>query len=82
MLTQFEGVGLVMRHHFDGLIRYSSPIKAGTMITWFASGAGRIEDSVDAIIEKVQRRIAEKAGFSTTDHRLYIYGACPKCRES
>ena len=41
---------------------------------------GRIEEFVDAIIEKRQRRIAEKAGFSMTDHSLYIYGVCPKCR--
>lgn len=52
------------------------------MITWFASGAGRIEEFVDGIIEKRQRRIAEKAGFSMTDHSLYIYGVCPKCRRS
>ena len=52
------------------------------MVAWFASGAARIEEFVDAIIEKRQRWIAEKAGFSMTDHSLYIYGVCPRCPRS
>ena len=82
VLTQFEAAGLVVRHHFEGPHSVFELDKAGTMITWFSGGASRIEQSVDAIIEKRQRRIAEKAGFSRTDLVPYIYGVCPKCRDS
>jgi len=42
---------------------------------------GQVEEFVDPMIEERQRHVAEKAGFSITDHSLNIYGICGKCQE-
>ena len=81
VLTQFESAGLVTRHHFEG----------GTSVFELNQGehhdhilcvkCGRVAEFVDEVIEQRQKAIAEQAGFSMTDHCLYIYGICPACRK-
>lgn len=81
VLTQFESAGLVTRHHFEG----------GTSVFELNQGehhdhilcvkCGRVEEFVDEVIEQRQKIIAEQAGFSMTDHCLYIYGICKDCRK-
>lgn len=81
VLTQFESAGLVTRHHFEG----------GTSVFELNQGehhdhilcvkCGRVDEFVDEVIEQRQKAIAEKAGFSMTDHCLYIYGICPDCQK-
>jgi Fur family ferric uptake transcriptional regulator len=81
VLTQFENAGLVTRHHFEG----------GTSVFEFNQGehhdhilcvkCGRVEEFMDEVIEQRQQDIAEKAGFSMTDHCLYIYGICKECQK-
>ena len=80
VLTQFEDAGLVTRHHFEG----------GTSVFELNQGehhdhilcvkCGKVEEFVDEVIEQRQRKIAEDAGFSMTDHALYIYGVCKDCQ--
>jgi Fur family ferric uptake transcriptional regulator len=80
VLTQFEGAGLVTRHHFEG----------GHSVFELEHGkhhdhivcvkCGKIEEFVDEVIEQRQRDIADKAGFEITDHCLYIYGICNDCK--
>ncbi len=81
VLTQFESVGLVTRHHFE----------EGHSVFELNLGehhdhivcikCGRIDEFYDATIEKRQREIAAKNGFEMTDHALCIYGVCPDCRD-
>jgi len=80
VLTQFEDAGLVTRHHFEG----------GTSVFELNQGehhdhilcvkCGKVEEFIDEVIEQRQRKIAEDAGFSMTDHALYIYGICKDCQ--
>jgi len=80
VLTQFEGAGLVNRHHFEG----------GNSIFELDSGThhdhilcmkcGKVDEFTDAIIETQQTKIAEKLGYSLTDHSLYLYGFCANCK--
>ena len=82
VLTQFEGAGLVTRHHFEG----------GHSVFELEHGkhhdhivcvkCGKIEEFVDEVIEQRQRDIAERAGFEITDHCLYIYGICDSCKQA
>ena len=82
VLTQFEAAGLVSRHHFEG----------GNSIFELDSGkhhdhivcmkCGKVDEFTDELIENEQRKIAEKLGYSLTDHSLYLYGYCNRCRES
>jgi Fur family ferric uptake transcriptional regulator len=76
VLTQFEGAGLVTRHHFEG----------GTAVFELDDGAhhdhivcidcGRVEEFTDDSIEDRQRSIAERLGFDITDHSLTLHGHC------
>jgi Fur family ferric uptake transcriptional regulator len=76
VLTQFEGAGLVVRHHFEGgqsvfeLNRgehhdHMVCVKCGAVIEFF-----------DEVIEERQRAIAANNGFKIVDHALVIYGDC------
>jgi Fur family transcriptional regulator, ferric uptake regulator len=79
VLTQFEGAGLIKRHHFAG----------GQAVFELEHGehhdhlvclkCGRVEEFVDETIEKRQADIAAKANFKMTDHSLIIYGLCQTC---
>lgn len=82
VLTQFEAAGLVTRHHFEG----------GNSIFELDSGkhhdhivcmkCGKVDEFTDEIIEEQQKRIADKLGYTLTDHSLYLYGFCNQCKDS
>jgi Fur family ferric uptake transcriptional regulator len=42
---------------------------------------GKIEEFFDATIEKRQKEIAEKLGFTLVDHSLSLYGSCKACKK-
>lgn len=81
VLTQFEAAGLVTRHHFEG----------GNSVFELSTGdhhdhilcmkCGKVDEFTDEFIETRQREIAERLGYELTDHGLYLYGFCPKCRK-
>jgi len=82
VLTQFEAAGLVIRHQFEG----------GNSIFELATGdhhdhilcmkCGRVDEFSDEIIETRQKEVAQELGYELTDHGLYLYGFCPKCKQS
>ena len=80
VLTQFEDAGLVNRHHFEGGISVFELNQGEHHDHILCVKCGKVEEFVDDVIEQRQRLIAEQAGFSMTDHALYIYGICAKCR--
>ncbi|HNX23477.1 MAG TPA: Fur family transcriptional regulator [Spirochaetota bacterium] len=52
-------------HHHDHLI---------------CSKCGIFVGIVSPEIEKIQKKISENYGFELVNHRLNLYGICPKCR--
>lgn len=80
VLTQFESAGLVTRHHFEGGHSVFELNEGAHHDHILCVSCGRIEEFVDEIIEERQEKIAERLGFSMTDHSLYIYGVCPRCQ--
>jgi Fur family ferric uptake transcriptional regulator len=76
VLTQFEGAGLVTRHHFEG----------GTAVFELNEGphhdhivcidCGRVEEFTDDGIEERQQAIAKRLGFELQDHALTLHGHC------
>lgn len=78
VLTQFEQAGLLQRHHFE----------SGKAIFELNAGqhhdhlvclqCGRVEEFVDAEIEKRQHEIAAARGFTLREHVLYLYAECTK----
>jgi len=82
VLTQFEGAGLVERHHFEGGQSVFELNQGEHHDHILCVKCGKVEEFVDDVIEERQRDIAEKAGYTMTDHCLYIYGICADCQKS
>lgn len=81
VLTQFEEAGLVQRHYFESG-QSVFELDHGTHHDHLVCvKCGRVEEFVDNMIEKRQQEIAERAGFSITDHSLNIYGVCKDCQK-
>lgn len=82
VLTQFEGAGLVERHHFEGGQSVFELDQGEHHDHILCVKCGKVEEFVDEVIEQRQRDIAEKAGYAMTDHCLYIYGVCADCQKT
>jgi Fur family ferric uptake transcriptional regulator len=79
VLTQFEEVGLVSRHNFEGGHCVFELCLGSHHDHLVCIECGIVEEFVDEVIEQRQKVIAEQAHFKMTDHALNIYGVCPKC---
>ena len=79
VLTQFEGAGIVVRHHFEGAQSIFELDDGRHHDHVLCVKCGRIDEFMDQTIEKRQRKIAADLGYTMTDHSLYIYGVCAKC---
>lgn len=81
VLTQFETAGLVSRLHFEGG-HSSFELDSGKHHDHIVCVVcGRVDEFVDEVIEERQAAIAKRLGYEMTDHALYMYGLCAKCRE-
>ena len=80
VLTQFEGAGLVTRHHFESghSVFELSPEHHHDHIVCVK--CGHVEEFADPDIEARQLEIAKRLGFELTDHDLNMYGICADCR--
>jgi Fur family ferric uptake transcriptional regulator len=81
VLTQFETAGLIRRHHFDEGHSVFELNQGKHHDHILCVKCGKVEEFIDEIIEQRQQDIAKKAGYSMTDHCLYIYGVCAECRK-
>lgn len=82
VLTQFEAAGLVTRHHFDGgnsIFELANNLHHDHIL---CMKCGKVDEFTDESIEVRQKDIANRLGYELTDHNLYLYGFCPKCRKS
>ena len=73
VLTQFESAGLVERHNFDdghSVYELASDDHHDHMVDM---ESGRVIEFVDERIEKIQREIAEAAGYELVDHTMVLY---------
>lgn len=69
----FEEAGILERHEFgDGRARYeaTSDEHHDHLID---VETGKVVEFVDAELEQLQRRIAERLGFRLVDHRMELY---------
>jgi Fur family ferric uptake transcriptional regulator len=82
VLTQFEEAKIVTRHHFEGGHSVFELNEGSHHDHILCVKCGRVDEFVDAEIEARQRKIAADSGYEMTDHSLYIYGICPRCRKA
>lgn len=82
VLTQFEGAGLVCRHHFESGQAVFELNRGGHHDHLVCVKCGKVQEFMDPVIEERQRQIATGNGFLIQDHSLVIYGICanPACR--
>jgi len=80
VLTQFESAGLVTRHHFEGGHSVFELNEGKHHDHIVCVKCGKVEEFYDETIEERQHLIADKNGFSMTDHALTIYGVCSICK--
>lgn len=80
VLTQFESAGLVTRHHFEGGHSVFELNEGKHHDHIVCVKCNSVEEFYDETIEERQHAIADKSGFSMTDHSLTIYGICANCK--
>ncbi|MCF7984606.1 MAG: ferric iron uptake transcriptional regulator [Thiohalocapsa sp.] len=80
VLTQFEGAGLVVRHHFEGGQSVFELNRGGHHDHLVCVKCGAVVEFVEEVIEERQRAIAKSHGYTIEDHSLVIYGVCPACQ--
>lgn len=76
VLTQFEGAGLIIRHHFETGQAVFELERGKHHDHLICVKCGKIVEFLDESIEAKQKEIANKNGFSISDHSLIIYGVC------
>ncbi|PKM46155.1 MAG: ferric iron uptake transcriptional regulator [Gammaproteobacteria bacterium HGW-Gammaproteobacteria-1] len=81
VLTQFEQAGILTRHHFEGGQSVFEMDEGRHHDHILCTKCGRVDEFFDPTIEERQKAIADKFGYSMTDHSLYIYGICKDCRK-
>lgn len=80
VLTQFEQAGVLTRHHFEGGQSVFEMDQGRHHDHILCTRCGRVDEFVDPTIEERQKAIADRFGYTMTDHSLYIYGVCKECR--
>ena len=70
----FEEAGILERHEFgDGRARYEAAAE-DHHYHLIDIETGKVIEFVDADIELLQRKIAERLGYRLVDHRMELYG--------
>lgn len=73
VLTQFESAGLVVRHNFDGGHSVFELERGDHHDHMVCMETGKVIEFHNDEIEKLQKAIAEEAGYELTDHSLVLY---------
>ena len=74
----FEEAGIVAKHDFKGGKARYEELNEGHHDHLIDVKTGEIIEFVDEEIEKLQKKVAEKYGYSLVDHKLELYGVKKK----
>ncbi len=78
VLTQFEQAGILSRTHFESGKAMFEINEGKHHDHLLCLDCGRVEEFVDAEIERRQRNIAAERGFALQDHSLALYANCSR----
>lgn len=73
VLTQFEGAGLVIRHHFDTGHSVFELDRGKHHDHMVCIQTGKVIEFENEKIERLQQEIAEQHGYELHDHSLVLY---------
>lgn len=79
VLTQFEQAGILTRSQFDNGKAIFELDEGDHHDHLVCNACGKVEEFIDATIEKRQHEIAEEKGFTLASHALVLYGICSDC---
>lgn len=81
VLTQFEQAGILSRTHFEAGKAMFEINEGKHHDHLLCLDCGRVEEFVDAEIERRQHKIAADRGFVLREHSLALYASCarPDC---
>ena len=71
----FEEAGIVAKHDFKGNKALYEEAPAEHHDHLIDVNTGEITEFVNAEIEELQKKVAEKLGYKLVDHRLELYGS-------
>ena len=74
----FEEVGILAKHDFKGGKARYEPMIESHHDHLIDIKTGEIIEFVDDEIEKLQKKVAEKHGYTLVDHKLELYGVKKK----
>ena len=74
----FEEAGILERHEFQGGRSRYETTSDGHHDHLIDIDSGEVIEFHDPELEDLQRRIAEKLGYSLVDHRMELYGQALK----
>jgi Fur family ferric uptake transcriptional regulator len=80
VLTQFEESGIVNRLNFENNLSVYELSNVEHHDHLVCVKCNEIVEFQDDVIESHQLQIAEQYGFQLTDHSLYLYGLCRRCK--
>lgn len=80
VLTQFEKSGIVNRLNFENNLSVYELSNVEHHDHLVCVKCNEIVEFQDDVIESHQLQIAEQYGFQLTDHSLYLYGLCRRCK--
>ena len=70
----FEETGILTKHEFKGGKARYEELNEGHHDHLIYVKSGEIIEFVDEEIEKLQKKVAEKYGYTLVDHKLELYG--------
>ena len=74
----FEEFGIVTKHEFKGGKARYEELSEGHHDHLIDVKSGEIIEFVDEEIEALQKKVAEKYGYTLVDHKLELYGVKKK----
>ena len=76
----FEESGILAKHEFKGGKARYEELNEGHHDHLIDVKSGEIIEFVDEEIEKLQKKVAEKYGYTLVDHKLELYGVKKKSK--
>jgi Fur family ferric uptake transcriptional regulator len=76
----FEESGILTKHEFKGGKARYEELNEGHHDHLIDVKSGEIIEFVDEEIEKLQKKVAEKYGYTLVDHKLELYGVKKKSK--
>ena len=81
VLTQFEQAGILNRNHFEvgkAVYELREDQHHDHLV---CVSCGKVEEFLDAEIERRQHNVATNLGWTLQDHAMSLYGLCPACQK-